>query len=312
MKNSILKVLIAMIAIFTTVQTAQLNAKDMKELRSELHNSINNYKTTNIIPQMNTWKSDIDRNIKSEDLTKLNVLREKAYNLKLQAKKNFESMKQEAAQPKNGERRRPENRDLNKKQTKEIGKELKAIINNNEDYFDKLFSDAKPVLRNWRDDIEDLIEKWHDDNEELIEEAMENQDGKFKPRQPKMDGMMGGKKFAAARILLYNGKSDDLEMDETFQKNGIEDLDDYGKAKNYPNPFNEQTNIKFNLPKSGNVKISIVDEYGKVIEEVQNSYLNKGEHSINYVPKSKLNNGLYFYRIESGDYKESGKLIYQK
>ncbi len=83
-------------------------------------------------------------------------------------------------------------------------------------------------------------------------------------------------------------------------------------AKNYPNPFNEQTNIKFNLPESGNVKISIVDEYGKVIEEVQNSYLSKGEHSINYAPKNKLNNGLYFYRIESGDYKESGKLIYQK
>ncbi len=125
MNNSMLKMFIAIIAIFATVQ---LNAKDMKELRSELRSSINNYKTTNITPQMNTWKSDIDRNIKSDDLTKLNVLREKAYNLKLQAKKNFESMKQEPTQPKNGERRRPENRDLNKNQMKEIGKELSKSI----------------------------------------------------------------------------------------------------------------------------------------------------------------------------------------
>ena len=307
MNNSMFKIIIAFIAIFTA---NQLVAQDMKEVRDELRNSINNYKTTNIIPQMNTWKSDIDRNIKSEDLTKLNQLREKAYNLRLEAKKNFEAKAKDGFGEKRSDRKKPENRDHKKNEMKEIGKELKAIINNNEEYFDKLFADAKPILRNWRDDIEDIIEKWHEDNEELIEEARENKDGKFRPRHPRMDGMIGGKKMAAARILLYNGKDD--EMDDAFMKEGIDEPGNSDKAKNYPNPFGEQTIIKFNLPESGNVKISIIDEYGKVIDEVYNSYLNKGEQSISYVPKSKLSNGLYFYRIESGDFKESGKLIYQK
>lgn len=290
--------------------TTQLSAQDMTELTNELRNKIITYKNNNILPQMNTWKSDIDRSIKSEDLIKLNELRDRAYNLRLEGKKNFEAMKKEGFKENRDNKKKPENRDKNREQMKEIGKELKIIISNNEQYFHQLFADAKPILRNWRDEIEDIVDKWHDDNEEQIENALKNKEGKMKPMRQKMDKRIGGKKLAAARLLLYNGKDD--EMDDEFLKNGIEDNVDENKITNYPNPFSEQTTIKFNLPESGNVKISIIDEYGKVIEEVQNSYMNKGEHTINYTPKRNMNKGLYFYRIESGYYKESGKLIYRK
>lgn len=48
------------------------------------------------------------------------------------------------------------------------------------------------------------------------------------------------------------------------------------KLKNYPNPFNPETKIKFGLPKSGNVRLTVYDVSGRKIEELVNQKLNAG------------------------------------
>ena len=307
MKNIILKTIIIALAIFTATQ---VSAQDRKDLINQLRSDIQNYKNINIKPQMDNWKSDIEKNIKSEDLIKLNELRKKAAEMKAEQKAKFEQFRKDNENKPSKRMKKDGNREIMKDEMQEIGKDLKTIVQNNKEYFENLFDDAKPILRKWRDEIEDIVEEWHESNEDALENAKQENGEFHKGFHHKMNNMIGGKKQAVARILLYNGQDD--FMDEPLLKNNMDTKGFNEKSSNYPNPFTEQTVIKFNLPESGTVKISIIDEFGKEIEQIQNYFLNKGEHTINYTPKTKLNNGLYFYRIESETYKESGKLFYQK
>ncbi len=83
---------------------------------------------------------------------------------------------------------------------------------------------------------------------------------------------------------------------------------DFNILQNYPNPFNPVTNIKFDIPKSSNVKISIFDILGKEISVLVNEELNPGTFEINW-DASNFPSGVYFYMIETGDYSESKKMI---
>ena len=52
--------------------------------------------------------------------------------------------------------------------------------------------------------------------------------------------------------------------------------------QNYPNPFNPETKIKFGLPKSGSVKLSVYDVSGRKIEELVNQKLNSGTFEVTW------------------------------
>ncbi len=81
----------------------------------------------------------------------------------------------------------------------------------------------------------------------------------------------------------------------------------YKLEQNYPNPFNPSTNIKFSVPKSGNVKLSVFDITGKLVSVVVNSTLAAGSYSADF-DASSLSSGVYFYRIESGEYVSTKKM----
>ncbi|MCX6165408.1 MAG: T9SS type A sorting domain-containing protein [Ignavibacteriae bacterium] len=82
----------------------------------------------------------------------------------------------------------------------------------------------------------------------------------------------------------------------------------YTLKQNYPNPFNPTTNISFSIPKSEFVKISIYNEIGKEIETIVNENLNEGSYTVNY-NASKLSSGVYFYKISSGDFNETKRML---
>ncbi len=85
----------------------------------------------------------------------------------------------------------------------------------------------------------------------------------------------------------------------------------YELNQNYPNPFNPETKIKFGLPKSGNVKLSIYDASGKVVEELVNQQLNAGTFEVTW-NASEYSSGAYFYKLESADYSETKRMILVK
>ncbi len=89
---------------------------------------------------------------------------------------------------------------------------------------------------------------------------------------------------------------------------GSEIPSSFSLSQNYPNPFNPTTNIKFDIPKSGNVKLNVYDINGKVVQELVNTGLNAGSYSI-LLNAVNLSSGTYFYRLESESYTDTKKLI---
>ncbi|MCW8848841.1 MAG: T9SS type A sorting domain-containing protein [Melioribacteraceae bacterium] len=82
----------------------------------------------------------------------------------------------------------------------------------------------------------------------------------------------------------------------------------YSIGQNYPNPFNPTTKIKFGLPNSTLTKLIIYDLLGKEIQTLINKELETGYHEINF-DASNYQSGIYFYRIQAGNYIQTKKMV---
>lgn len=87
--------------------------------------------------------------------------------------------------------------------------------------------------------------------------------------------------------------------------------DGYILFQNYPNPFNPTTEIKYSLSKSGHTKLYVYDALGRFIISLVNSYQNAGSYHIEFNAK-ELPSGVYFYRLISGKYLETKKMLFIK
>jgi hypothetical protein len=96
-----------------------------------------------------------------------------------------------------------------------------------------------------------------------------------------------------------------------IQNIGSEIPNKFELYQNYPNPFNPVTNIKFDLPKSGLVKLSVYNILGKEIETLYNGILSAGKYKMDF-NASSYPSGVYFYRIETGDFVAVKKLVVMK
>lgn len=85
----------------------------------------------------------------------------------------------------------------------------------------------------------------------------------------------------------------------------------YFLGQNYPNPFNSTTTIRFALLKKDNVTIKIYDLLGKESGVVVNDIFEAGTFEVNY-DASSLTSGVYYYRISSGTFSETKKLVLLK
>jgi hypothetical protein len=81
--------------------------------------------------------------------------------------------------------------------------------------------------------------------------------------------------------------------------------------QNYPNPFWPSTTIKYNLTESSNVILKIYNFNGQEVASLDNGFKKAGEYDINWQPKD-LPSGIYFYRLQAGEFFDTKKLILQK
>ncbi len=80
--------------------------------------------------------------------------------------------------------------------------------------------------------------------------------------------------------------------------------------QNYPNPFNPTTNIKFSLPKNSLITLRIYDIKGKEVADVINDRRDAGNYEIKFdASKYGLSSGIYFYTLQSGNFKQTRKMI---
>jgi hypothetical protein len=77
--------------------------------------------------------------------------------------------------------------------------------------------------------------------------------------------------------------------------------------QNYPNPFNPATTIKYDLPKSGDVSIKIYDLLSKEIYSM-NEFKLAGSYSFKF-DGSNHASGVYFYKIEAGNFTNTKKMV---
>ncbi len=85
----------------------------------------------------------------------------------------------------------------------------------------------------------------------------------------------------------------------------------FSLSPNYPNPFNAATTIRYDLPTQSEVVIEIYDLLGRKIETLATELQPAGSHSIVWDAED-VSSGVYFYRIEAGDYEETHKCVLLK
>jgi photosystem II stability/assembly factor-like uncharacterized protein len=80
---------------------------------------------------------------------------------------------------------------------------------------------------------------------------------------------------------------------------------------NYPNPFNPRTVVRFQLSVVSVVSLKVYDIAGREVQTLVNEELQPGTYKVTF-DGSQLNSGVYFYTFNSGDFKETRKMILMK
>jgi len=84
----------------------------------------------------------------------------------------------------------------------------------------------------------------------------------------------------------------------------------FSLEQNYPNPFNPETTIKYVLPGAGNVSLKVFDVLGREVAVLVNEFKNAGTYHLTFSAKQfSLSSGVYFYRLQSGVYNSTKKLM---
>lgn len=86
---------------------------------------------------------------------------------------------------------------------------------------------------------------------------------------------------------------------------------EFSLEQNYPNPFNSSSVIKYSIPKSSQVSLKIFNTLGEEIETLVNEEKLTGTHNITF-NANNIPSGVYFYRLQAGDFVQTRKLILLK
>jgi hypothetical protein len=85
----------------------------------------------------------------------------------------------------------------------------------------------------------------------------------------------------------------------------------FSLQQNYPNPFNPGTTIKYSIASAGHVKLVIFDLLGRQVATLVNQSQNPGFYEVPF-DAQKFTSGVYFYRIESGSFIQTKKMLLLK
>ena len=86
---------------------------------------------------------------------------------------------------------------------------------------------------------------------------------------------------------------------------------DYVLEQNYPNPFNPSTTIKFGIPEKGNVVLKVYNALGAEVATLVNEVKEAGSYNVNF-NASDLSSGVYYYKISSGKFVKTNKMLLLK
>jgi hypothetical protein len=92
--------------------------------------------------------------------------------------------------------------------------------------------------------------------------------------------------------------------------------DDFYLANNHPNPFNPSTTIEFGLPEAASVRLDIYNILGRKVITLIDREVPAGRHAVTWsgatATGASVSTGMYFYRLQAGDFVQSRKMLMLK
>ena len=98
-------------------------------------------------------------------------------------------------------------------------------------------------------------------------------------------------------------RSAEFENDET-----VSIPSDFELYQNYPNPFNPVTNVEFGISNLGFVTLKVYDILGKEAATLVNEILSPGKYTVKF-NGSSFASGVYFCKMESGEFKDIKRMV---
>ncbi len=125
----------------------------------------------------------------------------------------------------------------------------------------------------------------------------------------------GGNKYSAFAYAGY-GPTNVYANQENLAAVGIDPISGnvpktFKLEQNYPNPFNPTTTISFDIAKAGLTKIKVYNTLGVEVATLVNESLNEGSYKVKF-DASGLSSGVYFYKIETGEFSDVRKMTLVK
>ncbi len=93
--------------------------------------------------------------------------------------------------------------------------------------------------------------------------------------------------------------------------NQAEKMSDYNLSQNYPNPFNPTTIIQYNVPERSFISLVVYNALGQEISVLASGEKEAGTYRQDF-NAAGLPSGIYFYRLKSGSFIQTNKMILLK
>ena len=131
-----------------------------------------------------------------------------------------------------------------------------------------------------------------------------------------LDSLQGGGRYVLFMLTIPGVSAfsiNEIEIYGVPKTTGIDENNslipaEYSLLQNYPNPFNPSTTIRFAIPKTSYVYLTIYNILGQRIKTLINKELSAGTYNVKF-DASGLSSGIYFYTLKAGDYLVTKKMI---
>ena len=131
-------------------------------------------------------------------------------------------------------------------------------------------------------------------------------------------GTWGGQQGIDDSAFSAQFKIDYVKVYEAAQLSSYDRLltNSYNLHQNYPNPFNPITTLDYDLPDDAIVNITIYDMMGRVVNNLVSSHQTAGYKSLQWDARNNagqpVSAGVYLYRIETGEFRQTKKMVLLK
>ena len=116
-------------------------------------------------------------------------------------------------------------------------------------------------------------------------------------------------------VIDHNGRGDRVRIPITVLVTlAADDKPDMGipgsfhLSEPYPNPFNDTSSIRFDLPSNNFVNLNLIDINGRSVRKIIKGYYQSGYHNT-IINGNNLASGVYFLNMQAGDYSAIKKIV---